>query len=136
MKTILRDSNVTLPGVRRKGHRPWFLMQADQMGFPVQDTLVARELLKARVDHGRWIVDCPDCKGAECVTLDDPVFMCLSCGNEAIEGKLYKVKFPPSAKRSKVEALLVERPLYAQNWRPEESINQLKKENAKNLREG
>jgi len=131
METLLKDSNITLPGVRRKGHRQWFLLIADGRGFPVKNALTKDELIEARVDHGRWIANCPDCKGAECVTLDDPVFMCLSCGNEAIGGKLRRVKFPND--QSTIEGLLTSRPLYAQNWDPNETINQLKEENKRRL---
>lgn len=128
MKTMLKDSNVVLPGVRRIGHRQWFLLMAGEH-FSTKDSLVRGPPLEARVDHGRWIVDCPHCKGAECVTLDDPVFLCLSCGNEAVGGKLYRVKFPPPARRRKLEALLAERPLFGQNWDPSISLTRVRTEN-------
>ena len=135
MKTLLRDSVSTLPGVRRLGHREWFAVQAEARGFVVSSKKSSHKAVEARVDHGRWIADCPlqremqDCKGAECVTTDDKVFLCLACGNAELGGKLIKVKFPNENHRHEFEKDLSVRPEANRNWFPGETPQKIAKEN-------
>lgn len=130
MKTLLMDSNAVLPAVRRKGHRQWFLNTADGQGFAVHNA-VSGEAVKAYVNHGRWIADCPDCRGAENATLDDPVFMCLGCGNESIGGALRPVEFPDDDTRREIELILNDRKTAHQNWFFDEPVEKLELENSK-----
>ena len=135
MKTLMRDSNVVIPGVRKLGHSFWFLHQAASRGFNVSDSFTDHKPIRARIDHGRWIADCPlqyagqDCLGAECVTDSEKTFMCLSCGNTEVEGKLLKVRFPAKGKRDKIELSLNERPEANRNWFPGETPEKIAKEN-------
>lgn len=72
----------------------------------------------ARVDHGRWIADCPDCNGAEYVDPDEPVFFCFGCLNTQYQGQLRPVRFPPPEIRERIEANL--RPEAYNSWSEEE----------------
>jgi len=89
----------------------------------------------AYINHGRWVVNCPDpeCAGAEVVDPSDPVFMCLSCGNlknKDIEGRirLYSVRFPHN-KLQIEKALLERKDPCVRNWHTEETVDKLKQEN-------
>lgn len=72
----------------------------------------------ARIDHGRWIADCPDCNGAEYVDPDEPVFFCFGCLNTQYQGQLRPVRFPPPEIRERIEANL--RPEAYNSWSEEE----------------
>jgi len=80
----------------------WLIKAAARKGF-ILSLEVGAVGVTARIDHGRWIADC-ECKGAEYVDPDEPVFFCLSCLNAANGGKLRPVKFPPAKVRAKIEA--------------------------------
>jgi len=84
--------------------------------------------LMARVEHGRWIVDCPDCKGAGFAWEDERLFMCQSCWNAAVGGAWRPITFP--AEREAIEAVLLARPLHTnRNWFPHETVDDLRAEN-------
>ena len=83
--------------------------------------------IQARVNHGRWIVDC-ECLGAE-LAFEEGEFMCLSCFNFELGHKYRKVVFPKN--RKKIELLLIGRPVANRNWSPGESLAKLKAENDK-----
>lgn len=102
--------------------------------------------LKARLNHGRWIVDCPNCNGAE-FAVPGQDFVCMSewvpkamgdaVGVEAVYLKaremakrakqVYAVAFPDSV--SEIERVLSARPAENRNWTPGESVDDLKQEN-------
>ena len=76
----------------------------------------------ARVDHGRWIVDCPTrCGEASPVMDSDLRFVCVNCGVGP-----YLVVLPPE--RDGIEAALDVRPVENRNWFPGESVGDLRKE--------
>jgi len=129
MKTLLRDSNFSIPSVRKHGHRNWFTSMAQNHGFKPSGRVHKTMRVPAQVNHGRWIAMCPFCNGAELVTEDDPVMMCLSCGNEAIGGDFLTVTFPDTADRRKIEDALRERPQFLQNWLPDETPKKIAIEN-------
>lgn len=81
--------------------------------------------LKARVNHGRWIVDC-ECAGAE-LAFEEGVFMCLSCFNLEHGHKYRLVVFPKN--RKAIELLLMGRPVVNRNWELGESLALLKADN-------
>ncbi len=86
--------------------------------------------LHAEINHGRWIVKCPFCSGAEMAEPGDPRFYCLSCYNEQAGGKWLKVIFPSTSHVKKIEAELLKRPKKANiNWLPTETLKQLQDEN-------
>jgi hypothetical protein len=78
-------------------------------------------LLAARVNHGRWLVDCPYCSGAELADRDDPRFFCLSCYNAGAGGAWLPVQFPGG--REGIESALLERKqAETRNWVPGETV--------------
>ena len=86
-------------------------------------------MLRARVNHGRWIVDCPTsgCNSAAYASLRDRRFICSECGKG-----YWRVMFPPD--RVEIEDLLVKRPLVqgtpaTRNWEVGETVTDLRREN-------
>ena len=87
--------------------------------------------LKAEVNHGRWIVNCPFCNNAE--FLFDEYFYCNQCKNEGIQGGIYKVEIPKE--RNRIEELLEKRPIKNRNWLSTETVEQLEEENIEHKEE-
>ena len=89
----------------------------------------------ARINHGRWLVDCAGCNSALVLDLSQPVFMCVECGNAANDGKWFQVTVPSN--RKAIEAELLKRPWNGRNpaeavnrnWSPGETVAMLKQEN-------
>lgn len=76
-----------------------------------------RVAINARIDFGRWIVDCPYCPGAEYLDMDDPVFFCLSCEMEENGGRYILVSIPENPQA--IEKSLLGLPRNRQHWRPQ-----------------
>jgi hypothetical protein len=135
METLMRDSNNVLVGLRHTTHRKWFTQQAGGRGLWVAGGISEEHGVDAYLNHGRWIADCPleregqPCGGAECVTEDDKVFFCLSCGNAQVGGNFLKVRFPPKNSRNKIEKSLAMRPESLRNWNPGETPAKIAEEN-------
>ena len=91
--------------------------------------------IKATVNHGRWIVDCPNegCGNAIVVSQVEPYYICTDCGSEENGGRWYVVIFPGA--KATIEALLLKRPARrsfeagTRNWSPAESVAGLRREN-------
>ena len=86
--------------------------------------------LDARIDAGRWIVECPDCHDAQFIWPAEPapIFMCVTCFNVAVGGDWRLVAVPPN--RAALERLLLFRPLpHNRNWRAGETVDTLRAEN-------
>lgn len=124
------------------------------------DALPVDQPVRARVWQGQWIADC-ECSGAAFVQHSDPVFMCFSCANRLQEGRLRTVQFPPPLELNEIERLLLERPVddlagledkeraglakplvfvegrggLARNWTPDQTVEDLRKEQEKPLSE-
>lgn len=85
----------------------------------------------ARINRGRWIVDCPICNSALDVTPADVMAICLDCGTEWFE-----VVFPTPAMKQEIERLILKRPgdsiqgMINSNWSPGESLDVVRAENA------
>lgn len=87
------------------------------------------EDIEVEVNHGRWVVECPDCHGAQLACRTDRRFMCNECGNVTIGGEWRKVAWPANAQE--IEAILSERPRDRnRNWRPGETPAGLRAEAA------
>jgi len=108
------------------------------MGFgPLSEPTEANTsgTVAARINHGRWIVDCPGCNSALVVDLSELVFMCVECGNNHNDGKWFQVTVPSN--RKAIEAELLKRPWNGRNpaeavnrnWEPGETLATLKQEN-------
>jgi len=89
----------------------------------------------AEVNHGRWLVRCPYCLGAELVYPPEPgrrraekTFFCRSCKNQSNGGRPLPVTWPEEM--NEIENILAGRPNAAnRNWRPGESLALLHAEN-------
>ena len=79
------------------------------------------------VNHGRWLVRCRNCPGAELARRRHPWFWCTSCYNHHLDNRLIPVIWP--ADPDAIAALLGPRPLHAKNWEPGESLDVLRAEN-------
>ena len=82
--------------------------------------------LEARIEHARFIVDCPNCNSAE-FAFEDGLFYCSLCNNSDVGGKARKVKIPNE--RKQIEAVLAKRQITNRHWYPAETIQDLENEN-------
>jgi hypothetical protein len=82
--------------------------------------------VEARIEHARWIVDCPNCNSAE-FAFEDKLFMCSTCNNSDIQGKIRKVVMPKD--RKDIESVLGKRLIVNRHWLPKESLKDLTAEN-------
>ena len=109
-----------------------------RMGFgalpePSEDNMSGE--VAARINHGRWLVDCPGCNSALVVDLTELVFICVECGNNHNDGKWLRVTIPRN--RKAIEDELLKRPWNGRNpaeavnrnWEPGETLTMLKQEN-------
>ena len=82
--------------------------------------------LKAYVNEGRWIADCPRCNGGVAVWVGMPDAACYDCGRVFSD-----IRFPSADKILKAERLLMKRPSSMNmNWDPDlQTIANLKEEN-------
>jgi len=83
-------------------------------------------ILIAYVNHGNWLIKCPDCEGCE-YAWEEGYFMCLNCFNASVGHKYRRSQFP--IERKEIEQLLIVRPLPNRNWKPGETLEFLKTEN-------
>ena len=85
---------------------------------------------QARINWGRWIVDCPHCNSALDVTTADNQAICLDCGTE-----WFAIVFTPTPRKRNIETALLKRPgnragiFPHSNWYPGESVAHLNLEN-------
>lgn len=99
--------------------------------LPADDQVAADVEAHARLDHGRWVVDCPACPSAQLASFEDRRFFCTDCHNAAAGGAWVPVRWPPANQLEAVEAELELRPADAtRNWRPGESVDDVRAENA------
>jgi hypothetical protein len=93
----------------------------------------------ARVEHSRWLVDCPltdparddePCRGAQFASKTDPRLWCVDCKNAAVGGQWLEVVWPSDSMVRAIERSLGKRPRKLnRNWYPHESRTQLEAEN-------
>lgn len=82
--------------------------------------------VQAFVNHGAWLVRCPECRGAE-YAWEEGYFLCCSCKNSYLGHNYRRLVFP--AERKAIEWLLILRPLNNRNWNWTESVDDLEREN-------
>lgn len=103
-------------------------------GMPVTQQVTDDLRIEVRVNHGRWIADCPFCSGAQMASFTDPRFLCADCGNINVGGKWIRLVWPGDARGIEVALLVRSEP--NRNWRPGETIAALRNENAQHGVEG
>lgn len=99
---------------------------------PPADGVSLEQPAVARVNASRWIADCPvtGCEGAEYVNLDERLFFCCECRNQAFGNSPIKVALPDADTLAEIERLLLLRPAPAsRNWESDRSVDDLKAEN-------
>jgi len=87
--------------------------------------------VQAHIRHGRWMVECDqsDCKTIQLAWLESKRFMCTDCWNRESGGVFRPVAIPEE--RDRIEAALVVRPkIESRSWLPEETVEDLWRENA------
>lgn len=89
-------------------------------------TAPTSEAIPARAEHGRWIVDCPDCNNAQLACKTDHRFMCNECGNIAAGG-LWRVVVWPKEHES-IAAILDKRHVSRAHWNPGQTVAHLEAE--------
>ena len=106
-----------------EGRRGFIQATLIRIGLPpVKDWQIKGAPILARIEHGRWIADC-ECRGAEFVDPEWPVFVCCSCGAGP-----RPVAFPGD--RHQIESELMKRPVRPnRNWNPGETVADLRREN-------
>lgn len=96
----------------------------DAITAPLGGSSIAVEVV---VNNGRWLVQCPDCPGAQLAASEDPRFMCVECANVGVGGLWRPVNWPKA--HAEISALLEVRTRDIQNWLPGETVMQLREEN-------
>lgn len=111
----------------------WAAQAFTQKGMTYRrPTRKGRKAVAARVDHGRWVVDCmePRCNAAQVASETDPRFFCHICHNAGYGGAWLPVVWPPVSERNEIETLLLLRPEpQHRNWWPDETLAFVRAEN-------
>ena len=106
----------------------WF---KNDFGARLPSNMTQKAITYARVDYGRWVVDCPWCKSAQHASREDRRFFCVECGNAPVNGHWIGVFWPPEWEQ--IEELLSRRPHPGnQWWWPGETVQGLERENNEN----
>lgn len=104
------------------------LFALDHLAVHSLSTEAGGEPVYAVANHGRWVAECPDCRGAQLASASDPRFLCCDCGNVANGGRYRPVVWPKGA--DKIAELLDARPDETlRNWSPPETVADLRAEN-------
>jgi|ETNmetMinimDraft_23_1059889.scaffolds.fasta_scaffold120158_2 hypothetical protein len=104
------------------------------MHSPAQDGAEKVAAVQAYINHGRWVIECPDCNGAQIASEEERRFWCLGCGNASVNFAWRHVRMP--RERADIEAVLLRRPAarsdkaITRNWLPGETLRELEMENA------
>jgi hypothetical protein len=121
-------------------HDSWMNFLRNHYRGPLPPLTEKANSVNARIEHGRWLVDCP-CGSAYVPSQAEPYLICIECANQDNDGKWIDIIFP--ANKEAIEATLLKRPIivkrYRQtnspmfaenrNWTPGETIDQLRQEN-------
>lgn len=127
---LIDASAYAVSGIPAARGAEWIHHQLRLSPVPLAAEVDPEATVPAYVNHGRWVVDCPDCRNAQLACRTDRRFMCNECGNIAI-GRLWRpVEWPDDAER--IAGLLENRPRQYQNWNPAEGLEQLAIENLEN----
>lgn len=91
----------------------------------VRDLTQAAEPVLAYVSDGRWVADCPNCRGGIAAWPEHNQGCCFDCGTVAT------IEYPDESEITEALAALAQRPDTALNWRPDrgETAQTLRHEN-------
>lgn len=124
---LIDASAYAVSGVPAGRGAEWIHHQLRKATSPLNAGIDRDAPVAAYVSHGRWVVDCPDCRNAQLACRTDPRFLCDECGNIAA-GRLWRPVQWPSETQA-IESLLENRPREVQNWNPGEDVSLLAIEN-------
>lgn len=97
--------------------------------LPESGPLAPQADVAVYINEGRWVVECPDCHGAQLACATDRRFMCNECANVTVGGRWRRTAWPANA--AEIAAVLELRPWgRTQNWTPGETVGDLATENA------
>lgn len=117
----------TLFGVAKdKAQKTWKAPASLQAALDA-GTAPRTEALEVYVNHGRWVVDCPDCRNAQLAHRTDHRFLCNNCGNGAVDGLWRLTVWPDNAAAIEQELERRADP-QTQNWHPGETVVDLRNE--------
>lgn len=127
---LIDASAYAVSGIPAARGAEWIHHQLGATSAPLGAESDPEAAVPAYVNHGRWVVDCPDCRNAQLACKTDHRFMCNECGNIAVSRLWRPVIWP--AKPAAIEAMLGNRPRENQNWDPSEAAVGLAIENLEN----
>jgi hypothetical protein len=127
---LIDASAYAVSGVSAARGAEWIHHQLRSTTAPLGAGIDPEATVPAYVNHGRWVVNCPDCRNAQLACKTDRRFMCNECGNIAVGHKWRPVVWPADAER--IANLLENRPREVQNWNPGEDVRLLAIENLEN----
>lgn len=123
-----KETEILPPDMRTTHFWCAYLCAADKQPPPPNFDFRPMSEIQAYVNHGRWVADCPFCSGAMLVSWRDPLFWCVKCRMVANNDWPMACVFPLN--RADIEQTLLMRPNPVnRNWRPDETIDQLVREN-------
>lgn len=128
---LIDASAYAVSGIPAARGAEWIHHQLRSSTAPLSAATDPESGVPAYVNHGRWVVDCPDCRNAQLACRTDHRFMCNECGNVAVGNLWRPVIWPANAQ--KIESLLENRPRENQNWEPDESRVSLATQNLMNM---
>uniref|UniRef100_A0A6M3X7E7 Uncharacterized protein n=1 Tax=viral metagenome TaxID=1070528 RepID=A0A6M3X7E7_9ZZZZ len=85
----------------------------------------------AEILKGGWVVRCPFCSGMEYVAPPAASFLCCSCWNRGVGGRMLAVKFPSIDEQVAIESTLLLRPDgMTRDWLHGEGVADLRRQNS------
>lgn len=127
---LIDASAYAVAGVPAARGAEWIHHQLRRSTGPLGAATHPEAIVYAYVNHGRWVVSCPDCHNAQLACATDHRFLCNECGNTSIGNLWRPVEWPADPQR--IANLLENRPREYQNWNPGEDVRLLAIENLEN----
>ena len=132
---IPHDVIVTFEHTWGVDYHAWIRRTASGNGMrpPGENGVTDGEDVRAYINCGRWLAECPDCHGAQVISDQTRDFWCLHCGNASIDFKWRHIRMPRT--RQSIQAVLILRlaarsdRALTRNWKPGETVGDLKAEN-------
>ena len=106
----------------------WLTKGQTPPNVPRSQAIAPAPVVEVVVNHGRWLVECPFCPSAQVASAGDRRFFCTDCGNAAVGGAFVATVWP--ADQAELEEELGLRLPENANWRPHESLELIRSENA------
>ena len=103
-----------------------YYLRSKALDFVPNNTAPNAAAVEVIVNQGRWVVECPDCNGAQMACRTDPRFLCDECGNIAVGNLWRPVVWPDDV--DGIEDALGFRSDENQNWYPGETVDDLRAE--------